>query len=71
MLTRKPEGFDYDCITEVSFESEEPIHEFNTMYTHPEVIAEFAEDEERFTVKENMKAIVIGEVRESSPRNDY
>ncbi|KAJ4349834.1 uncharacterized protein N0V89_008453 [Didymosphaeria variabile] len=71
VLRGTPEDFDYDCIAEVSWEDENDFNDFNKMYMQPGVMEKLAEDEERFLVREKLRAVAIGEVIESSPRNDY
>jgi uncharacterized protein (TIGR02118 family) len=57
VLVGKPEDFDYDGFAEVAFESEAAFQEFVKVMQLPEV----AEDEERFTDRGKLKAVVIGE----------
>jgi hypothetical protein len=70
VLAGNPEHFDYDCIAEVSWEDDEAFHEFNKVYTQPGVMEKLAEDEEHFMVREKLRAVVIGEVIETSLRED-
>lgn len=51
--------FTYDGFAVVSFASREAFQEFLPVMTSPEVL----EDEERFTDRDKMKAVVLGDVR--------
>jgi hypothetical protein len=53
----QPEDFDFDAFTVVTFESEAAFKQFVPTMTRPEVF----EDEDRFTVRERMKAVILGE----------
>lgn len=52
-----PEGFDYDAFVEVTFESEAALREFQKVMVSPEVL----EDEDRFTDRTKLRAVVMGE----------
>lgn len=58
-LVGGPGDFTYDGFAVVSFASREAFEEFLPVMTSPEVL----EDEERFTDREKMKAVVLGDVR--------
>lgn len=52
-----PEGFDYDVMVEVIFESQAALLEFRKVMVLPEVLA----DEDRFTDPRKLRAVVMGE----------
>lgn len=58
VLVGQLKDFDFDAFTVVTFESETAFKEFVPTMTRPEVL----KDEDRFTVREKMKAVIVGEV---------
>lgn len=54
-----PEAFDYDAFVEVTFESEAALREFQKVMVSPEVL----EDEDRFTDRSKLRAVVMGDTK--------
>ncbi len=53
-----PTAFDCDAFTVVMFENEAAFEEFLPTMSRPEVL----EDEDRFTVREKMRAVILGAI---------
>lgn len=54
----QPEDFTYDAFAVLTFENEAAFNEFAPTTVRPEVV----EDENKFMVREKMKAVILGEI---------
>lgn len=61
VLVGSQEDFTYDGIAELVFPNETAFQTFYTIVSEPEAAAKIAADEESFIVREQMKAVVLGE----------
>ncbi|KAF2253687.1 hypothetical protein BU26DRAFT_516008 [Trematosphaeria pertusa] len=66
VLVGTQEDFAYDWIAELVFEDEAAFQEFMGAVSEPEAARRIAEDEERFIVREKMRAVVLGETSVTS-----
>jgi hypothetical protein len=61
VLAGSQEDFAYDGVAEIVFEDEAAFQTFMGTVSAPEAAAALAEDEEKFIVREKLKAVVIGD----------
>ncbi|KAE8422581.1 EthD domain-containing protein [Aspergillus pseudocaelatus] len=62
VLVGEPSDFTYDAFAIINFESEAAFQEFVPVMSTPEV----SEDEDRFTDRAKMRAVVLGGVRQTT-----
>jgi len=65
VLAGDQSDFEYDVISELTFESEDAFKEFFAKYQSEEIAAAIGEDEERFLDSGKLRAVVLGEVHET------
>jgi len=58
ILVGEPSAINFDAFTVVTFDNEAALYAFLPTMSRPEVL----EDEDRFTVKERMKTVILGAV---------
>ncbi|KAF1959505.1 hypothetical protein CC80DRAFT_406193 [Byssothecium circinans] len=66
VLVGSQEDFTYDGIAELVFHDEQAFQTFFATVSAPEAAAKIAADEENFTVREKMKAVVKGDTSVTS-----
>ena len=66
VLVGAQEDFTYDGIAELVFPDEAAFQTFMGIVSEPEAAARIAADEEIFAVRENVKAVVLGETSVTS-----
>ncbi|KAJ6443501.1 FtsJ-like methyltransferase [Purpureocillium lavendulum] len=66
VLVGSQADFEYDAISELTFENEDAFKGFFTKYQSKEVAAAIQQDEEHFLDSGRMRAVVLGEVHETT-----
>jgi hypothetical protein len=58
-------SFDYDAVADVSFDDEAAYHAFINVLNNEEALDKLVADEDKFSDREKMKIVVIGDVQET------